>query len=418
MTLDVRSLRDYATYLEPPETGAVLSLASQSTELIASFWTIVSRNWALTSIILTLLLLVVIPALILAKYIRICLNIISDTEPPLSVPQWSFRPIPGEERDFYATDGVRLRGIFMHPPPEIERRGTVIFAPEFKSTRLSCARYCRPLIEAGYDVFSFDFRGHGASASEEGYRPRQWASDREVADMMGAISTVEQWLEEQGRPIEIGLFGISRGACAGILASESCASIRAVITDGAFSSDCTLEHLMKRWAKIYARVKIIYENHPPEFWRFLRWCLFLTCRVKFKCRYPSVRKTLTRMLPRPMLFVHGERDSYIPVEQSRLLYALSAQPKYLWVVHGAKHNQSVDIVPEEYARRTVEFLDRYLAHRDDSGNMYKEGRFVEFALGELAGRSQLAASDEQGQVAARLRLSDEPTEEFDEVEVN
>lgn len=236
--------------------------------------------------------------------------------------------------------------------------------------------------------------------------------------MMGAISTVEQWLEEQGRPIEIGLFGISRGACAGILASESCASVRALITDGAFSSDCTLEHLMKRWAKIYARVKIIYENHPPEFWRFLRWCLFLTCRVKFKCRYPSVRKTLTRMLPRPMLFIHGERDSYIPVEQSRLLYALSAQPKYLWVVHGAKHNQSVDVVPEEYTRRTVEFFDRYLARREDADNMYKQGRFVEFALGALAEHNQLAAADEMGRTVTRLRIPAESPEELDEIEVN
>jgi fermentation-respiration switch protein FrsA (DUF1100 family) len=405
-------------YSNRSEAGAVLDISSQSTELLASFWTAVARNWALTSIILTLILLVVIPALVLVKYLRICLNIISDTEPPLSVPQWSFRPIPGEERDFYATDGVRLRGVLMHPPPEVERRGTIIFAPEFKSTRLSCARYCRPLIDAGYDVFSFDFRGHGASASEEGYRARQWASDREVSDMMGAISTVEQWLEEQGRPIEIGLFGISRGACAGILASESCASVRALITDGAFSSDCTLEHLMKRWAKIYARVKIIYENHPPEFWRFLRWCLFLTCRVKFKCRYPSVRKTLMRMLPRPMLFIHGERDSYIPVEQSRLLYALSAQPKYLWVVHGAKHNQSVDVVPEEYTRRTVEFFDRYLARREDADNMYKQGRFVEFALGALAEHNQLAAADEMGRTVTRLRIPAESPEELDEIEVN
>lgn len=396
----------------------MLESASHTTDLIASIWMVISRNWALTSIISTLVLLLVIPALILAKYLRICLNIISDTEPPLSVPQWSFRPIPGEEKDFYATDGVRLRGVFMHPPPEVERRGMIIFAPEFKSTRLSCARYCRPLIDAGYDVFSFDFRSHGASASEDGYRARQWPSDREVADMMGAISFVEQWLEDQRRPIEIGLFGISRGACAGILASETCASIRAIITDGAFSSDCTLEHLMRRWAKIYARVKIIYENHPPEFWRFLRWCLFVTCRIKFKCSYPSVRKTLTRMLPRPMLFIHGERDSYIPVEQSRLLYALSAQPKYLWVVHGAKHNQSVDVVPEEYSRRTVEFFDRYLARRDDAGNMYKEGRFVEFALGELAGHNQLAAVDERGQTAARLRIPADSVSELDEVEVN
>jgi fermentation-respiration switch protein FrsA (DUF1100 family) len=347
--------------------------------MLAHIWTVISHNWALFSILLTLLLLVIIPVLILLKYVRICLNIIKDTVPPLAVPQFGFDRILGEEKDIYAADGIRLRGVFMHPPAGVERRGLIIFAPEFMSDRNTCARYCKPLITAGYDVFSFDFRGHGESAREEGYTPRQWASDREIADMLGVISYAEQWLAELDRPVELGLFGISRGACTAILATEQCASIKAIVTDGAFSSDYTLEYLMKRWAKHFATVKVIYENHPPEFWKFLRWCLFLTCRIKFKCSYPSVRKALIRMIPRPMLFIHGQRDSYIPVEQSRLLYALSPQPKYLWIVPGAKHNQSVTVEPEEYSRRTVQFFDRYLARSPRPDNMFSEGRFVEIA---------------------------------------
>jgi len=349
-------------------------------DLTDQIWRVISENWALCSILLTILLLIIVPALILAKYVRICLNILSDTVPPLSRTQVGYQPISGEEKDFYATDGIRLRGVFHHPTTR-QPRGMIIFAPEFKSDRNSCARYCRALMAAGYTVFSFDFRGHGESAAEPGYFPRQWVSDREVADMRGAISYVENWLEEHGRPVEIGLFGISRGACAGILAAAECPSIKTIVTDGAFSSDCTLEHLCKKWAKIFAKVRVVYENHPPEFWRFLRWCVFLTCRIKFKCRFPSVRKALMRMVPRPILFIHGERDSYIPVEQSRLLYALSPQPKHLWIVRHAKHNQSVDVQPAEYARRTLDFFDRYLAHREEASNIYREGRPEELILG-------------------------------------
>ena len=352
-------------------------------QMLSDIWPVVSHNWALISILLTICFLIIIPAVVLAKYVRICLNIIRDTEPPLSMTQVGYEEIHGEDVDFWAADGIRLRGMFVWAAADVPRRGLIVFAPEFKSTRQSCARYCRPLIEAGYDVFSFDFRGHGQSASEEGYTPRQWASDREMGDMRSAIAFVEDWLERQGRPVRIGLFGISRGASAGILAAAQATSIKAIITDGAFSSDCTLEHLMKRWAKIFAKVRIVYENHPPEFWRFLRWCLFITCRIKFKCVFPSVRKALLRMVPRPILLIHGERDSYIPVDQSKLLYALSAQPKYLWVVPGAKHNRSVAVGPEEYADRTVQFFDRYLAELDDPGNIYNEGRFAELVFGEL-----------------------------------
>ncbi len=351
--------------------------------MLAGIWQVVVHNWALISILATLLVLLIVPTLVLAKYVRICLNILTDTEPPLSMTQVGFTPLIGEDLDFYATDGVRLRGTIVRTTV-CGPRGLIIFAPEFKSTRHSCARYCRPLLAAGYDIFSFDFRGHGDSAREEDYTPRQWTSNREVADMNGAIALAEQWLEEQGRPLELGLFGISRGACSALLASEECASVKAMVTDGAFSSDCTLEHFMKKLAKIFAKIRFVYENHPPEFWRLLRWLVFVTCRFKFNCRFPSVRKALGRMMPRPTLFIHGERDSYIPVDQSRLLYALSAQPRYLWIVPKAKHNQSVDIYPEFYARHTVDFFNRYLAGLNEPGNMYNEGRFEELLRSERA----------------------------------
>ena len=59
--------------------------------------------------------------------------------------------------------------------------------------------------------------------------------------------------------------------------------------DGAFSTDRTIEYFMKRWAYIFAKVKVVYENHHPAFWRFLRWLLFVVARREFRCTFPSVR---------------------------------------------------------------------------------------------------------------------------------
>lgn len=366
-------------------------------------WATISHNWALTSILLTIVLLIVVPALILGKYVRICLNILRDTEPPFSMIQTGFVPLRGEDRDFFASDGIRLRGTLIRPAGR-RSRGCIIFAPEFKSTRHSAARYCRQLVAAGYDIFTFDFRGHGDSAQEEGYTPRQWPSDREVMDMVAAITVTEHWLEEQGRPIEIGLFGISRGACVSILAAELCPSVKTIVCDGAFSSDCTLEYLMRKLASVFAKVKVLYENHPPEFWRFLRWCVVLTCRFKFKCKFPSVRKALGRMRPTPTLFIHGERDSYIPVDQSRLLYALAPQPRYLWIVARAKHNQSVDLQPEQYFRHSTHFFDRYLARDFSSGNMFVMARFDELARSERVFHHISVAAGREPTVDTRGRV--------------
>lgn len=319
------------------------------------------RNWAIVAIVSTVITLLVVPALVLMKYVRISLNIMRTTKPPLSRNPLDFDRLVGEPVSFPAYDGLRLSGMMIRANPQVPRRGMIVFAHEFCSDMYSCARYCRPLQQVGYDVFAFDFRGHGESDNHRDYSPRQWVSDREIADMRGAIAYVTQWLDQHGYARQIGLFGISRGACAGIVAAAENPDIRVIVSDGAFSTDRTIEYFMKRWAYIFATVRFVYENHHPAFWKFLRWSMMHFARHEFRCRFPSVRKAIQRMTPRPILFIHGEKDSYLPVEQSRLLCALAAQPKHLWIAPGARHNQAVMLHRELYGRLTVGFFDRYLA---------------------------------------------------------
>lgn len=319
------------------------------------------RNWALVAIVSTVVCLILVPALVILKYARISLNIMRTTKPPLARNPLDFEALVGEQVCFAAADGLRLSGMMIRANPRVPRRGMIVFTHEFCSDMHSCARYCRPLQQAGYDVFTFDFRGHGQSDNDPGYAPRQWVSDREIADIRGALTYLTNWLEQHRYPHEIGLFGISRGASAGILAAAENPDIRVIVSDGAFSTDRTIEHFMKRWAYIFAKVRILYENHHPAFWRFLRWSMMHLARREFRCEFPSVRKAIQRMTPRPMLFIHGEKDSYLPVEQSRLLYALAPQPKHLWIAPGARHNQAVLLHPELYSRLTTGFFDRYLA---------------------------------------------------------
>jgi pimeloyl-ACP methyl ester carboxylesterase len=319
------------------------------------------RNWALISIASTVMLLVVVPWLILRKYVGIALNIVKDTVPPLSMRPCDFSPIEGQVVEFRAFDGIRLQGMFLHGNRPDQPKGMVIFAHEFKSDLYSSARYCHGLLAAGYDVFSFDFRNHGGSTFEDGYRPLQWCTHHELNDILGAIGYVEDWLEQESRPAEIGLFGVSRGGAACLIAARRNPVVKAIIADGAFSTDKIIEHFMRRWASIFAKVRFVYENHPPSFWRFLRWMLFRECRRKLGIRMPSARKAIIDMEKTPIFFIHGEKDGYIPVDQTRMLYAVASDPKYLWIVPGAKHNQNAVVAPAEYASRTVQFFERFLS---------------------------------------------------------
>lgn len=334
------------------------------TLLQAADWPVLqalSRNWAIVVMVATFVTIVVLALLVFCKYVRISLNILRTTHPPLARNPLDFAPMRGERVSFPAFDGLRLEGMLVPASAGAPRRGMVVFAHEFCSDMQSCGRYCQSLSAAGFDVLAFDFRGHGLSPAEPGYEPRQWPTEREVYDMRGAIAFAQQWLVADGRPRELGVFGISRGACAAILVAAEEPGIVAIAADGAYSTDTTIEHFMKRWAYIFAKVRIVYENHHPAFWRLLRWVMIRVAGREFRCRFPSVRKAIQRMAPRPMLFIHGERDSYLPVEQSRLLYALAPQPKSIWIAPGARHNQAAILHPEEYARRVTRFFERHLA---------------------------------------------------------
>lgn len=340
--------------LTPTEIPAGIVLAAAPLNLLV-------HNWALVAIVSTVVVLVVVPYFVLRKYVRIALNIMRSTKPPLARGPLDYVRLDGAPVQFNAFDGLSLNGMLIRADSGSPSRGMIVFAHEFCSDMHSCARYCRPLLDAGYDVFTFDFRGHGQSECDPDYTPRQWVTDHDLNDLRGAIAYVRGWLRSQNRGEEIGLFGISRGACAALLVAAEDEGVRAIVVDGAFCTDCTIEYLMKRWAYIFARIRVLYENHHPLFWRALRWMMIRRASREFGCTFPSVRKALLRMPPRPILFIHGERDSYLPVEQSRLLYALAPQPKTLWVAPDARHNQAVVLHPQRYAELTVGFFDRHLS---------------------------------------------------------
>jgi len=329
--------------------------------LSAALWDWISQNWAAIAIALTCLSLALFVVLLLAKYVRIMLNIFVDTHPPLSMGPMDFQRIEGRTVRFRSFDGTSLRGMHIEVPNRAAYKGTIVFCHEFGSDMYSWARYARPLVEAGFDVFTFDFRGHGDSSCPGKYRPLQWPSDKELEDTLGACAYVESSLQAEGLSPKIGIFGISRGAGAALLAAATDTHIQAIVCDGAFSTDTTLVALMKRWAKIFAGVKLIYENHSDYFWYFLLWLLMRFAQPRLSCRFPSVRKALKDMQPRPILFIHGLQDTYIREDQTQLLHDEAPEPKYLWMVPGAKHNQSVIVQPAEYAARTVALFRKHLA---------------------------------------------------------
>jgi hypothetical protein len=61
--------------------------------------------------------------------------------------------------------------------------------------------------------------------------------------------------------------------------------------------------------------------------------------------------------------IHGGGDTYIKPEMAQALFDRARSPKEFWLVEGAKHNQALQLVKEEYQRRVLDFFDTHLAHQ-------------------------------------------------------
>jgi dipeptidyl aminopeptidase/acylaminoacyl peptidase len=259
-----------------------------------------------------------------------------------------------------AADGLSLRGCYLKTSAA-ERRGVILFGLEFGSNRWACRQYCHALVEAGYDVFAFEPRNQGDSDRDANYEPLQWVTDRDVSDMRAAVAYLRS--RPDADPRGIGLFGISKGGSTGLIVAAGDRWVRCVATDGMYGTHTTMVPYMQRWIQIYSGAYRLQKALPTWFYGMVG-----TVGVKKVARnrgvtYPSVEKAASR-LHRPLLMIHGEGDTYIKPEMARAIFArASGEPKKLWVVPKAKHNQALHVAGGEYHRTLVEFFDRHLAER-------------------------------------------------------
>jgi pimeloyl-ACP methyl ester carboxylesterase len=334
-----------------PEGATLVCLAALSPEF--------GDHWLLLLLVGLAVTLLTFLVFVLVKYMRLGINMFLDTPLPMSTTPQNYAPPEGEIVSFPSLDGRSLRGMFIDRPPGLPDRGTVIFCHEFDSDMLSAGRYARALIDAGYTVFTFDFRGHGRSFTPPHYEPRHWPSNHEVHDVLAAIAYVagRRDVSKTG----LGLIGVSRGACAATMAAILTPVVRCLVVDGVFSTDLRIDQLMKRWVEIYSRIDIVSVDRTYLVYRFFRVLLMFYVELKCRCRFPSTCKALAKLESVPVLFISGERDTYVPPDETMAFFNMKPGPKEVWICPGAKHNQPVVTDPETYARKVASFFDRHLS---------------------------------------------------------
>jgi pimeloyl-ACP methyl ester carboxylesterase len=268
-------------------------------------------------------------------------------------------PIPdAEEFRIPTTDGLTLAACLVRSQNP-EKKGLVLFAPEYGGSRWSCAHYAGHLLESGYDLFAFEFRNQGESGHLPGYQPLQWVTQHEVNDVRAAVAFVK---DLPLCPTEgIGFFGVSRGAGAGIVACAGSPFVKCLVTDGAFGTVATMVRFMLKWVSIYSDRINLQKLLPHWFYGVLSLGALADIKARRHLQFPSVRNALRRLKRQQLFMVHGKADGYIRPEIALDLH--HAAPKSLcrlWMVENAKHNQAIDVAEDEYKVNTSEFFLEHL----------------------------------------------------------
>ena len=250
-------------------------------------------------------------------------------DPPASPEDYD---LPSEDVSFTTRDGVLIGGWLIG---EKGRRPTVIFCAGLFGSMDGDIHLTPHFIDAGFDVLQFDWRGHGIS-----HGGRVTLGLRERLDLLAALDFL------QARGVRrIGLLGFSMGGAVALRAAAADQRVACVVCDGGYVHiERTLEGFFRARLGLPLR---------PVVWLLLR---LVELRLWARLGPISPLPVVSQISPRPVLFIHGAEDPFVPVADQDALFAACGDPKWLWRVPGAGHREAYEREPDEYRARVLSFF--------------------------------------------------------------
>ncbi len=236
-----------------------------------------------------------------------------------------------ENVSFSTDDGITIKGWLLKSKTA---QGTVIVGhgyPFDKGNIFPIVTFLYP----EYNLMLYDHRYFGES---EGRITTVGA--HEAKDVQAAVNYVKKRFGPQER---VALYGFSLSASAMLMSNTS---VSAIVADSPYAN---LDAMIKQAYLIFGPLK-----YPFVFLTTTYSKLFLGITPKLVSPALAIKNSNV-----PILLIHGDKDSQIPVENS---YAIKeANPDVeLWVVTDADHIQSYRVAGQEYQQKIKSFLQKHM----------------------------------------------------------
>lgn len=238
----------------------------------------------------------------------------------------------------YSHDGLVLNAFFLKQ--KIPTNKYIIIMHGYKANVLSMSLYIKHLYDKGYNIIAPGQRGHG------------WSEGNYIDMGINARYDVTSWvlfINSHDADAQIGLYGVSMGAATIMMTTELDLDKNVIVA----VEDCGYTSVNDIFTSVLHK-----DFHLPAF--PIINIASIMCKLKYGFFFGDASPIkAVQNTSIPILFIHGNKDSFVPFKMHGKLYKSASCPKEALVIDGAIHSRSMHTNPELYWSTVDNFLENY-----------------------------------------------------------
>ena len=245
-----------------------------------------------------------------------------------------------DEIDIVSSDNFRLHGYKVKNP--IRKSDIwVILVHGYMGCSYEMVKYAEKFINLGFNALLVDLRAHGKSEGK--YIGMGWKDKNDLLLWIDRICC-------EYKECKIILYGMSMGAATVMMVSgeKLPINVKCVVEDCGYSS------VSKEFRGMLKSVNSIIAE-------YILFSASLVCKVKVG--YGFKQASCINQIKKskiPILFIHGNKDTFVPFEMLEEVYNAALGPKEKIIVKDAGHTKCSKVQPELYWNKVEEFIYNYI----------------------------------------------------------